>query len=56
MTAILWFRRDLRLEDHPALTEAAAAGPVLGLFVIDPVLWSRADGARRAWASPNWQG
>ena len=32
----MWFRRDLRLRDHPALREAASAGPVLGLFVIDP--------------------
>lgn len=55
MTSILWFRRDLRLADHPALTEAAASGPVLGLFVIDPVLWSRADGARRAWVAASVQ-
>lgn len=55
MTSILWFRRDLRLADHPALTEAAASGPVLGLFVIDPVLWSRADGARRSWVAASVQ-
>jgi deoxyribodipyrimidine photo-lyase len=37
--AILWFRRDLRLDDHPALLAAAAGGrQVLGLFVLDPVL------------------
>lgn len=38
--AIAWFRRDLRLRDHPALVEAAAAGDgaVVALFVLDPAL------------------
>lgn len=35
---ILWFRRDLRLFDHPALLAAARMGPVLPLFVWDPAL------------------
>ena len=38
MTSIMWFRRDLRLRDNPALRAAADNGPVLGLFVIDPSL------------------
>ncbi|GAB3652398.1 deoxyribodipyrimidine photo-lyase [Nocardioides korecus] len=49
MTSVMWFRRDLRLRDHPALREAAGRGPVLGLFVIDPTLWASAGPARRAW-------
>ena len=48
-TRVLWFRRDLRLHDHPALTEAADGAAVLGLFVVDPVLWHGAGPARRAW-------
>jgi deoxyribodipyrimidine photo-lyase len=51
MTSIMWFRRDLRLRDNPALR--AATGPVLGLFVIDPVLWAGAGSARRAWLAAN---
>ncbi|ABL80303.1 MULTISPECIES: deoxyribodipyrimidine photo-lyase [unclassified Nocardioides] len=47
--AVLWFRRDLRLADNPALVEAAADGPVLPLFVLDPVLWGPAGAARRAY-------
>ncbi len=35
---ILWFRRDLRLHDNPALVEAAKAGEVLPLFVLDDAL------------------
>jgi deoxyribodipyrimidine photo-lyase len=50
-SSVLWFRRDLRLADHPALTAAASEGPVTGLFVIDPALWDRAGAARRAWVA-----
>lgn len=32
---ILWFRRDLRLSDHPALTAAAARGAVIPVFIHD---------------------
>ncbi len=37
--SILWFRRDLRLSDHPALLAACEAAPtVLPVFVLDPRL------------------
>ena len=32
---VLWFRRDLRLSDNPALAQAARQGPVTALFVLD---------------------
>jgi len=36
-TALVWFTRDLRLHDHPALTAAATTGaPVIPVFVLDP--------------------
>ena len=50
---VLWFRRDLRLSDHPALAAAASAGEVAPLFVIDPVLWSGSGPLRRAWLAAN---
>lgn len=36
--SVLWFRRDLRLNDNPALVEAARTAPdgVIALFVVDP--------------------
>ena len=38
-TSILWFRRDLRLSDHPALLAAVdSATRVLPVFVLDPRL------------------
>jgi deoxyribodipyrimidine photo-lyase len=45
--SIVWFRRDLRLRDHPALAEACSAGEVLPLFVVDPAFES-AGAPRRA--------
>lgn len=37
MRSIVWFRgKDLRLGDHGPLVEAAAAGEVIPLFVLDP--------------------
>ncbi|MDN5791080.1 MAG: DNA photolyase family protein [Micrococcales bacterium] len=45
-TSILWFRRDLRRSDHPALLAAAErADRVLPLFILDPRLLGSA-GAR----------
>ncbi|SNR40499.1 cryptochrome/photolyase family protein [Blastococcus mobilis] len=50
-TSLLWFRRDLRLADHPALLAAVDAaggqGDVLAVFVVDPALWRPAGAARR---------
>jgi deoxyribodipyrimidine photo-lyase len=46
-TALLWFRRDLRLSDLPSLLDAAeAADRVLACFVLDPTLLS-SSGERR---------
>ncbi len=45
---IFWFRRDLRLADHPALAEAAATGPVVGVFVRDDALEGTSGDARLA--------
>ena len=45
---IMWFRRDLRLADLPALHAAVAeGGPVVPLFVVDPA-FARSGGPRRA--------
>src|SRR5690242_14206319 len=32
---ILWYRRDLRVDDHVALHAALAAGPVMPVFCLD---------------------
>ncbi len=48
-SSVMWFRRDLRLRDNPALLAACASDRVVPLFVLDPHLWSRAGVARRAY-------
>lgn len=52
MPALLWFRRDLRLHDNPALDAAmrqSTDGSVAGLFVIDPVLEAASGPVRLEW-------
>jgi deoxyribodipyrimidine photo-lyase len=47
---IVWFKRDLRVEDHRPLVEAARAGPVLALYIVEPEYWSQPDTSARQWA------
>ena len=48
-TAVLWFRRDLRLSDNPALVEAVReADEVVALFCLDPALLGPSGAPRRA--------
>ena len=50
MRALLWFKRDLRVEDHPALARAAALGPVLPLYIFEPEYWAQPDASGRQFA------
>jgi deoxyribodipyrimidine photo-lyase len=59
VTSVMWFRRDLRLADNPALLAAlndagrvdngSDRGEVVPLFVLDPALWGPAGPPRRAY-------
>ncbi len=49
MASIVWFKRDLRAADHPALARAAARGPVLPLYIADPAAWGGAEASGRQW-------
>ncbi len=46
---IVWFKRDLRLHDHRPLVDAAARGPVLPLYIVEPDYWTLKDSSRRHW-------
>ena len=52
---MVWFRRDLRLADNPALTAAIHSGEVVPVFVLDPVLLQsdRVGPKRLAWLQAN---
>ena len=49
MNVLVWFKRDLRIHDHPALTLAAEIGAVLPVFVVEPDRWSQPDASARQW-------
>lgn len=44
---VLWFKRDLRVEDHEALAQSARRGPVLPLYILEPELWKQSDVSSR---------
>jgi deoxyribodipyrimidine photo-lyase len=51
-TTVMWFRRDLRLSDNPALLEAVRQGDrTVPPFVLDDALWRPAGDVRRAFLS-----
>lgn len=49
MNVLVWYKRDLRVADHPALTFAAGIGPILPLYIAEPGLWAQPDAAARQW-------
>lgn len=55
MTSVLWFRRDLRVHDNPALVAATQAawatgdGNVVPVVLIDPALWPTWGPAKQAY-------
>lgn len=57
MTSVMWFRRDLRLNDNPALLDAVCAAQsgssgrnqVVPLFVLDPAVSGPAGVSRRSY-------
>jgi len=46
---IVWFRKDLRLNDNPALIAAAASGPIIPVFIHDEGGPARPLGAASRW-------
>ena len=50
MNVLIWFKRDLRAHDHPALIHAAGLGAVLPLYIVEPDYWALPDTSARQWA------
>ncbi|MEM0965709.1 MAG: deoxyribodipyrimidine photo-lyase [Verrucomicrobiota bacterium] len=42
-TQCVWFKRDLRVEDHRPLVEAGKRGPIVALFIIEPEVLNAPD-------------
>lgn len=47
--SIVWFKKDLRIQDHRPLRRAAAHGSCLPLYIVEPELWKQADHSPRQW-------
>lgn len=37
---VVWLKRDIRLNDHTAFSEAAKHGPFITLYVYEPIVWN----------------
>ncbi|WP_298934645.1 FAD-binding domain-containing protein [uncultured Ruegeria sp.] len=46
---VVWFKRDLRVQDHRALARAALQGHALPIYVVEPELWQQPDASARHW-------
>lgn len=46
---VVWFKRDLRVQDNRALFQACARGDVLPLYVVEPAYWELPDASGRHW-------
>ena len=46
---IVWFKRDLRVQDHEPLAAAAAQGPVLPVYIVEPEYWLQPTASLRQW-------
>ena len=45
---VVWFKKDLRVHDHAALTAAAASGGrILPLYIVEPGYWNQPEHSRR---------
>jgi deoxyribodipyrimidine photo-lyase len=47
---ILWFKRDLRVQDNAALVRACALGGVVPVYIVEPDLWAQPDASARHYA------
>ncbi len=50
MTTLLWFKRDLRIHDHPALALAARDETLVPLYIAEPDYWALPDTSARQFA------
>ncbi len=47
--SVVWFKRDLRVDDHAALCAGAQRGKVIPLYIVEPEYWHLPDTSARQW-------
>jgi len=50
MNVLVWYKRDLRVQDHPALALSVGAAGGLPLYIVEPALWALPEKSARQWA------
>ena len=49
-SSIVWFKRDLRINDHaPLLAASFEAAPIIPLYIVEPKYWKQPFASRRHW-------
>lgn len=48
-TAVVWFKRDMRIHDHAPLRAAEGYDQVVPLYMVEPAYWQQPDSSRRHW-------
>lgn len=47
---IVWFKRDLRINDHtPLLAASQSSAPIIPLYIVEPDYWKQPFASRRHW-------
>lgn len=46
---VVWFKRDLRVQDHVALSRATASGPTLCVYAVELEHWQQSSTSDRQW-------
>lgn len=47
---IVWFKRDLRINDHaPLLAASQSNAPIIPLYIVEPAYWKQPFASRRHW-------
>ena len=49
INVLIWCKRDLRVDDHSALTLEAAIGAVLVIYIVEYDYWALADTSAHQW-------
>jgi len=48
--SIVWFKRDLRINDHaPLLAASQSMAPIIPLYIVEPEYWEQPFASRRHW-------
>ena len=48
--SVVWFKKDLRVQDNAALASAAKSGSLCCIYIVEPSLWLSPDTSKQHYA------